>query len=51
MLLSLTSRFDFDWQATSTSPAKATSAKPAAADKSASASQVYYHDASGDFTI
>jgi hypothetical protein len=52
MLLSFTSRFDIDLQATSTSPAaKATSAKPAAADNSASASQVYYHDASVDFTI
>ena len=36
MLLSFTSRFDIDLQATSTSPAaKATSAKPAAADNSA----------------
>lgn len=51
MLLSLTSRFDIDLQAAGTSPAKAKSATPAAADKSASASQVYYHDAFVDFTI
>jgi hypothetical protein len=51
MLLSLTSRFDIVLQATSTSPAKAKAVKPVAADKSASASQVYHHDASVDFTI
>ena len=32
-------------------PAKAKAAKPVAADKSASASQVYHHDVSVDFTI
>ena len=49
MLLSLTSRFDIDLQATSESPAKTKAAKPAAA--AASASQVYHHDAFVDFTI
>jgi hypothetical protein len=49
MMLPLTSPFDINRQGESQNspPAKAAAAKPAAA----SAAQVYYHDASVDFTI